>query len=82
MLEVLLGFRRDIPTSPFPLEFGDEPPGYCHSSSIGQLAGGFDPAYTLSFSSLAARKAIFLPRRRTATLKQRVVAFLATASAA
>ena len=24
MLEVLLGLRRDLATSPFPLEFGDE----------------------------------------------------------
>src|SRR6476646_3771141 len=38
MLEVLLGLRRDIPTSPFPLEFGDELPGCTHPMLIGQSA--------------------------------------------
>ena len=63
MLEVLLGLRRDIPTSPFPLEFGDELSGYAHSGMIGEWA---DPAvnrprtYTASFSSLATRKATFM----------------------
>ena len=36
MLEVLLGLRRDIPTSPFPLEFGDELSGYAHLGMIGE----------------------------------------------
>ena len=38
MLEVLLGLRRDIPTSPFPLEFGDELPGCAHLATIAQSA--------------------------------------------
>ena len=43
VLDVLVGLRRDIPTSPFPLKFGNELPGCCHSSSIPVLAFGFDP---------------------------------------
>ena len=38
MLEVLLGLRRDIPISPFPLEFGDELSGYAHLAMIGEFA--------------------------------------------
>ena len=38
MLEVLLGLRRDIPTSSFPLEFGDKLSGYSHLSMIGEFA--------------------------------------------
>lgn len=60
VLDVLVGLRRDIPTSPFPLEFSNELPGCCHSSSIPVFAFGFDPPYTVSFNSLAGRKATFL----------------------
>jgi hypothetical protein len=36
MLEVLLGLRGDIATSPFPLELGYELSGYAHSGMIGE----------------------------------------------
>ena len=38
MLEVLLGLRRDITNSSFPLEFDDEMPGCVHPVTIGQSA--------------------------------------------
>jgi hypothetical protein len=38
MLEVLLGLRRDISTSAFPLEFGDELSGDAHVPMIGEFA--------------------------------------------
>jgi hypothetical protein len=42
MLEMQFGLGRDIPASPFSVEFGDELPGCCHPSSIGPFASGFD----------------------------------------
>ncbi len=63
MLEVLLGLRRDIPISPFPLEFGDELPGCAHLVTIAGCRRGSQwtsHSYTASFSSFAGRKAIFL----------------------
>ena len=38
MLEVLLGLRRDISHSSFPLEFDDELPGCAHPVTIEQSA--------------------------------------------
>jgi hypothetical protein len=38
MLEVLLGLRRDLSNSSFPLEFNDELPGCAHPVTIGQSA--------------------------------------------
>ena len=38
MLEVLLGLRRDISHSSFPLEFNDELSGCAHPVTIGQSA--------------------------------------------
>lgn len=43
------------------MEFSDELSGCCHSCSIRQPACGFETAYTLSFNSVAGRKAIVLP---------------------
>jgi hypothetical protein len=39
MFEVLLGLRRDITTSPFPLEVGNELSGYTHRLRIGETVG-------------------------------------------
>jgi hypothetical protein len=39
VLYALLGLRRNVPTSPFPLEFGDELSGYAHLGMIGKQAG-------------------------------------------
>ena len=64
MLEVLLGLRRDIPNSSFPLEFDDELPGCVHPVTIGQSAASkrafWTSRYTASFSSFDGRNAIFL----------------------
>ena len=44
VLDMQFGLGRHLSTSPFAVEFGDELPGCCHPSSIGQFAPGFDPA--------------------------------------
>jgi hypothetical protein len=54
VLEMQFGLGRDIPTSPFPLEFGAESVGCWHSSSIGKL-----PAV-----GREAQRAVMLGRRQ------------------
>ena len=57
---MLLGLGRDILTSPFLLESGDESADWRHLRSIGAFAVGFNSAYTLSFDFLAGRETICL----------------------
>ena len=63
MLEVLLGLRRNISHSSFPLEFNDELPGCAHPVTIGQSAvveEGILNKPQLHRFLQAGRKAIFL----------------------
>ena len=63
MLEMQFGLGRDIPASPFSLEFGDELACCCHPSSIAGLTCQAHQFFLLALISIASPVAGFQPIR-------------------
>ena len=61
VFEMQFGLGRDFPALPFPVEFGDELSGCCHSSSIGRSAAGIEPTRPPSISWPAGRRSSCWP---------------------